>query len=826
MSPNEIIPAEPVKHGPPAGQGKLHHPPGTPSHHTVPATHAVLPPERAKLLEVPIDQASSLRLGLELLETKVAAEAEATEAKKNKTYERFREVRDRHPAVFEEAFQSLQNERTSLSGAEFYDRFYQGLSVISSNDPRLQGLAPADRVNALLFRTSDGAVPSLEEIVRIFRAGETVARGRALRPGSAPFLELYLALRWDQAQDGITVTDQVANRLDLDRFLIAAELIINLYDRMEKRIAQAAAEQSVARDTATKRLAEKKADAELFEKLRCLAAELRIAEERAAFRPREAPLVKLGRAVLRAQAELGKASLGAEVFLREVASGLSQFGSPGEFLESSLQLSHVKAVSLLTRAYRWGKLADLLNGLPVELQDNIKAILLPLDIPAAKIDEALAFLADPPRRESLELGYRCLSVNPKILANCFSLDKPLERLAAHGELGRQIRQALDAGDTATLIPALILSASLPEKEPLPAPPVPDLTKKYVIGHILRTAEPRHIPVLIETGDRALAQLSRRDQPLRQAVVWLIAETVERLCRDHQAVEILLQETPPPAPTAANLVEIRPIRQVTKQFVLNLMVASSHRPPPDNASAWPAWFKQAVRQVASSNRALSPRRDFQRQVVSLAARLASVRLSIDCQRPVEAREELQRALDEAVRHNLKLPQAPVLISWVYTGLLEKAVTGELKELPSLLGDPGSPGLSLSAANVSSVLAGEINTSLGKIPGISDDLAAEELLLQGLITRRVEYRPEVASAIVSLLKNRRIWARLLVTIRQQPAEAAGFVDRLIEAAEAIRVSEKSYGALSLRQNRPLHHSQVLHQALTEILTAPPDLLAETG
>lgn len=806
MSPNELIPAEPVKHRGDPGLSKLHHPPGRAAHHTAPPQpHAAESAQTIRLLDVPLDRSRSLETGLKLLGKKIAEET--AQAKEPKLYERFRQAHDQHPEVFETAFKDLQAGRASLSGADFYDHVYRGLEIISLHDPALSALAPADRIAALLYPPEGRAASSPENIVRIFRIGETSARGRALRPGAALFLEIYLAQRWGQKHDGMTVTGQVVNNRDLDCFLAAAELLIGLYDKIEERIKRGSEEKRAARDTATKRLAEKKAEAEKAERLRFLAAEERIAEERAGLGAKDAPLVKLGRAILSARADLGQTVL-----------GLSQFGSLGEFLDKSMQMSSSEVVIMIAHAYRWGRLSDLLAGLPVELQDNIRALLLAPDIPKAKTDEAIAFLTDPPRRELLELGYQFLSSDPKLLANCFDLDNPLERLASHGEYGRQVRQALDTGDTAKLIPALILCAGSPLS--------PDLTKKYVIGHILRTAEPRDIPVLIEAGDAVLAKLPRQQQPLRAAVAWLIAETVQLLCRDQQAVEILLQEAPPAVTRETNLVELRPVRQVTKQFVLNVMVASAHRPPSDNLPAWPQYFGQATRQVASANGAVSGRRDFQRQVVSLAARLASVRVLIDSRKPAEAREELHRALDEAEKKELKLTRAPFLIGSVYAGVLEKVMAGELKELPALLSDPESPGLSLSAVNVSAVLAGEIYTALSKTPGVSDDLVAEELLLHGLITDRVRHEREAVQAIVSLLKGRRVWNQLLITIRQEPGEVIGFIDRLLETAAELRVAERTVGKFRRIILWPAHHPQVLHEALTQLTNAPPDPLAQTG
>ncbi len=834
MSPNEFNPAEAVKHRPDAAAGKLHGPPRRAPHQAAqPPSHAAPKPEY-RPLEVPLDQKGSLHAGLELLEKKVAEEAVETEARDPKLYERFRLVHDRHPEAFEAAFGSLQADRGRLSGTDFYDHLFRGLEVVGRNNPELAKLPPADRIAALLCGPGGSAEPSLEMIVRLFRAGEIAARSRALRLRAAPFADAYLALHWGRVTEEAAVNEAVAGREELNCFLTAAEVMIDLFDLLLERLEQVAQEESLRRAEAVKRLAEKKNAEKLHEKMGELARLEHLAEDRLGLGVKDAALVKLGRAVAAARAGLAE-PLAEEVFLRAVVRGLNQFGTLEEFLQKALPLPADKIVPIIILACRWAQLPDHLAGLPPELADNIKTYLMGAGLSLVQKNEAFDLLADPQQRALMELGYQVMRDPPELLVSCFNLSgSPLQRLAAFGGYGEHFRQALAARDIPALVPALILCSD-PDVRTEPEAAFSVHSQRLMIEHIFSEAPPAAIPVLIEAGDAALARLPRPDdRPLRTEIALFVARTVKALCTSQAAVAELVQDDPPVPPAEPGLVELFPVRRVTKQFVLSYLIATARQEPAGEPRAvraeraWPNLFKTQVRQLAAENRRAVARPELQRQIVYLAARLATVKELIGRGELAEARQELGRALDEAAQHGLVIPQAVFFISSVYAGLMERAAAIRVDELPGLLGDRGAPELNLEGTSVPAVLAGEINIALKKTQGLADEFTAEDILLYGLIMRRVDYRQAAVAAVVALLKNRKIWDRLLAALRdQQLDETAGFIDDLLRTAQKLRAAVKvSAGALQLVQARPAYHPQVLHDALTEIMTDPPDIFSLAG
>lgn len=153
---------------------------------------------------------------------------------------------------------------------------------------------------------------------------------------------------------------------------------------------------------------------------------------------------------------------------------------------------------------------------------------------------------------------------------------------------------------------------------------------------------------------------------------------------------------------------------------------------------------------------------------------------------ETRAGLKRLLADAGSLNIKLSFDPCKVGLVYAGILEKFLDRrESREIAGFLFGSERARSQADLRRVMKLMQGEIYTSVGRdYKNMSRAEIAAEVLLYGLIMRRVNAIRPRAARIISVLKaDAAVWTTLQELVKNgEPAAATDYLDKLLRAANS--------------------------------------------
>ncbi|MBN3032622.1 MAG: hypothetical protein JW873_00825 [Candidatus Saganbacteria bacterium] len=784
MSANEIRPPEKIKVGHPAGRAGKPHPPFQ--------GHELRSPHRLPTAA----ERTRAELKIEFLEEKTAAGKARRERKPAEMVSRLNAFRAKNGALVSRAYHELQRNEPGLTPETFYRRTADGLAVLAQLSLQPAALTAAQLLGSLQPSEKSGPVPAPEALAQAYRLGVIADRLNHLYPSAERLLTTYLLTRQEKDEELGAVIDRLAATENVEAFLAAVELVSRLHDKQLERLDEAARKESLERDVATKKLAERKK------------IEQRAFLWQAAERLDADGWIALGRGVLAASAGL-ETELGAGAdFVACVTDGLLALFTPGTIINDALSLDEPERAAFFAVAFRWNRRLPWLSEAANEkLKFVLGNFLSSFTKPYESINESLKLLENDRARILVADGARMLINDGR--KELFNAAFSPETLLAAGRFGYFVR---NAGRGSACLAALIrygferhaLDQYLPDE-------LEDANKHRVVDEAVKTAGPGIVQALIAAYGQLEPRLaSAEKEPAMFAVINRIASLPLRpeLITALLAVTGRYAARPEPRPKNKHP-DIIPLARTARRnetspsnkLISNLLCAVIEDQAAANAiPGWGKNFQAELQQLAADNPLSGVLIDerlinHRRTLLSLALSQVTVKGLSAQGRLAEARAELNRLLAEAARTGYKLSCAPALIGCVYAGLMERTPAEQRPEITALLAEnPHGP--------------------------------AEEILLQGVVLRQVGADQGKANRVLAALKAETpLWQELTAALKRQVPEAAAFyVSQLLRNAEVIaREKENAYRPLRL-MSWP-YDQAILSQAVKR-LSAAPDPLAATG
>jgi hypothetical protein len=795
--------------------------------HRLPPRHASQPhnpgqPIAAELrrqdLKIEVSPEEGLRL------RKADLEAKPNEIKDRELYDRFLIFQAEHRDLFQLAFADLKSRELGLNGYDFYRRLYQGLEVVCCLNPELKGLTVPEKLGNLLRPGQENAERNRVNIELAVRIGSLSLGNHTARAGR--FLDLFLAVNYTKSEEIESLAGNLANTTRLERITMAMDLVQRLYERQLERITAAADEARTLQQATAKKLVEKKEIEQRWEKL---AAEVKAVN-----------LLRLGYSLMRARAEAEEAkgkSLPGDEYLQMVSSGLDRIDWLDCVVAKVSTLPVLEAIEIFSVACRFDLLDSRLAGYPERLRDHVKSEL------AGMLDESRLkerFLATPSVKTTLKLfdseqtrsfvadGYALLAGREKHeelgpespFWAVDELQSPLT-LAAVGEFLDSLKTAVTKENAVALIPTFMFSAD-PGRSPISFQGnLHDQQKMAIISKALTAVGPAVVPLLLSAYRSAAPELSGLGQEARLAARDFIGHVIIIHClKDREALSSLLNDREPESPPIAQpdrVAELRPSRTARlpalgPQIISFLFQTFTKRGQEAVASLelkqekpfGPAErLRLEIRKLTAGNASLvsvgnNSSAANRKAILAQAVRIVTLIDLVESGKPLEARTEVDQILAAAEAEGIRLAYAPALIGYVYAGKAEKATVNDLRELSAFCaGEANGPGSKIDLKRVLQTIGGQLYIAIDRDYKELDEASlAVEILLIGLIMRKVQARSARAARIISVLRgDEATWNILLELVKSQPLEAESFISSLIKKAGELADPSVPAGKLTL-------------------------------
>jgi hypothetical protein len=792
------------------------------------------------------------------------AELEANgEVKERELNSRFLEFQTEHEEQFQLAYSVLKRDEPGLNSYIFFQRFYRGLEIVSLLNPGLRELSVAVKLENILRPEPDHAGQTQANIEHLVRLGSVSLGGRTTADRRNVFLDLFLAVNFNRREALEPLVGKLSNEAGRVCLLAAANLVQGLYEKQLARIADTADQERLNRQVATKRRAERKEEEQLEQKrVESRREEATRLVGRIADKLEAAVLIRLGEELRQLQAEAEpseQASLPAEELLQNIVCGLDQLDWLAKGLESILALPESKPGELLSLAYRWARLDSRLADLPKRLRDHIKGSFGEM---LANRTLADGLLTDPATKSTLMLfdtkqnigfltaGFTLLAskeetASPATEPPFGAVDEiqPLPTLAAVGKICLSLKLAAEEKNAAAFVPPLLFCA---DGERFPIPFDGDLSYQQrlaIFSQAFIAAGPEVVPLLLSAYRSAAPELSQLEPEAGRTAGNVITYVIIDLCRKYpEALNKLLEAPdlngPRQAETAQEqVIDIRHPKTVRlpqlEPWILKALFGiynhkerdhdrvESTELPAGHTFAPAERLKLEVQRLTAENISIATAADqgtaaARKNILALAARIATTIDLVATGKPTEARTELSKLLAAAESAGIKLSYAQALVGYVYAGRPERATTDDLRELSAFCsGETNGPGSRTNLQRVLEVSEGKICTVSKDYQGLDGAALAAEFLLYGLVMthERVAARRTLAARIISVLKgDEATWSSLMELVKSQPAEAAAFIDNFIR--EARKAAAESENERKLRLVKSLFDTEVLKQALTAV------------
>jgi hypothetical protein len=828
-------PREAARHGPSRIEG--HFQPRPPDH-LLPLETSILPERTAREMNI---VRLSPEEGLAPLEEEIRVKSGESlrPGESSELVDRLRDLQNERPellADIQRAFDDLQSDGPRLNSLDYFcGSFYHGLELSLAN-PKLAELDIAQKLERLLPTEPERIAECRKNIELLARLGRISLHHRLEAERACRFLETFLANISDQEETIRALEGAESNIIGRGCFTAAVELIDRLYSRELERIESAADQERAVQLSVFKHLAERK-DKEKQERTRY---EKQLAEHARAIKLTE--LISLGRALLSSQAEAEQAEgirLPAEDFIRSVVEGVDKLGWLSRVLDqaSNLTVETEAAAEFFSLAYRWARLDARLAGMPL-LSSHIRdGFLNAFDNAedSLRVDlftrEALKLFNHEQTRIQIAAGFALLiseDKSPNLAAMSHAIPMnglpPLPTLKIMGSIVLSLQEAVNTQDDGAFVRILKFCAR--DKIVPITGNLDNQQESAFIGKALVAAGPAAVP-LIMSAYRSVGSKRQLDKRARQTIRDVVAQAVTQLCLKYYAVLSNLLEAdqavrPRQAEAAPEeVIELRsrPARlpnirtqildylfgfyaqaKLADHAIENIELRSQEVFTPEER------LPLEVQRLISAN----PHVSSSGTGGTVADRINVLALAVQTVNMLELTESgpqieaLDRLLESAAAAGLKLADARALVGFVYAGPWEKGKESDLRELSAFCG--GEAGGTISTVNMQRVL-GVIGKRLS-LTFERDVLEADEItlaaetLLVGLVMRRdeVKIRPTRAARIISVLQgNPEAWDILRELVKTRPAEAAAFIDGLIEkAGKAIELPTQA-GTLTLVKNQ---------------------------